>query len=233
MACSAIFILSLINTSCNKEPGDGRDTTRVSPPPLPQLPLPPPPPPASSNQNIWVHANMDITIELPMNFALLNGGTSGPGRMGAKVKWEKISGPASYFLEYPDSEKTKVTNLEKGVYKFKLSATSNSGQTSTDSMTLIVQDATSTKKQIFFSKLGWSCPFGCSIHLEDALSYFPSNTPFTLFLRREFASDWELIVPESSSSTARFVYSVWAGHITVSEISNIDATDHPDIRIVF
>ena len=107
MACSVIFILSLINTSCNKEPGDGRDRTRVSPPPLPQPPLPPPPPPASSNQNIWVHANMDITIELPMNFALLNGGTSGPGRMGAKVKWEKISGPASYFFRIPRLRKNK------------------------------------------------------------------------------------------------------------------------------
>jgi hypothetical protein len=34
---------------------------------------PPPPPPSPSNQLIWVDANMNITIELPMNFAMLNG----------------------------------------------------------------------------------------------------------------------------------------------------------------
>ena len=225
MAWFTILTLSLINISCKKEPIHSQDTTL--PPPLP------PSPPAPSTQNIWAHANMDITIELPMNFAILHGGTTGPGRTGSKVKWEKISGPASYLLESPDSSQTKVTDLEKGSYAFKLSAISNTGQTSTDTMTLIVQDATSPKKQIFFQNLNWSCPFGCSISVEDALSYLPPNSPFTLYIRREFSSDWELIVPEFSSSTAGFVYTVWAGQISVFEISDIEATDHPEIKIVF
>ena len=154
MAGFTILMLSLINISCNKEPGDGRAATvpwtPTPPTPLPPPPQPPPPSPGSSNQNMWVDANMNITIELPMNFAVLNGEAT----REAKVKWEKISGPASYLLENPDASKTKVTNLEKGVYKFKLSVTSNSGQTGSDTMTLIVQDATSTKKQINGNKEG-------------------------------------------------------------------------------
>jgi hypothetical protein len=227
--CFAILILSLINMSCKKVTIDGANTT------LPWLPPPPPPPLPTSYQNIWAYANMDITIELPINFAFLNGGTTGPGRNGAKVKWEKISGPASYLLEYPDSTKTKVTNLEKGAYVFMLSATSNTGQTSTDTMTLIVQDATSTNKQIFFLSLNWSCSFGCGIDLGDALSYLPPSSPFTftLYLRRGFSSNWELIVPRSSSSTARYVYTLWTDQVSVFDTSYIDPTDHPDVKIVF
>jgi len=227
--CFVTLILSLINMSCKKVTIEGANTT------LPWLPPPPPPPPPpTSNENISAYANMNITIELPMNFAILNGGISGPGRIGAKVKWEKISGPASYILENPDSTITKVTNLEKGAYIFRLTATSNLAQVSTDTMTLIVQDATSTNKQIFFLDLNWSCSFGCGIDLGDALSYLPPNSAFTLSIRRGFSSNWELIVPESSSSTARyFYYLVGPYQISVFDTSYIDPTDHPDIKIVF
>jgi hypothetical protein len=216
MACFAV-LLSLVNVSCNK-PIETPSTSLPTPTPI---------------QNVWTHANMNITIELPMNFTILNGRTTGPGATASKVKWEKISGPASYFLESPDSAKTKVTNLEKGVYEFKLSAINNTGQTSSDTMTLIVQDPTSPNRQIIFGSLNWSCPVGCSVHIVDALSYLPSNGPFTLYIRREFSSNWELVVPEFSSSSARFTYTVWGGHINVLEISNVAATDHPEIKIVF
>jgi len=205
---------------------DGADTT------LPTSPLLPPPQPPS-NQNILAQARMNMTIELPMNFAILNGETTGPGRTGAKVKWEKISGPASYLLVHPDSLITKVTNLEKGAYTFKLTATSNTAQISTDTMTLIVQDPTSLNKQIFFWSLNWSCPFGCGIYLGYPLSLLPPNSPFTLYLRSEFSSVWELIVPESSSLTARFVYSVSGDQIMVFDTSYIESSDHPEIKIVF
>ena len=175
---------------------------------------------------------MDITIELPMNSTILNGGISGPGLSGATVKWEKISGPASYLLENPDTSMTKVTNLEKGAYAFKLSATSNTGQLSTDTMTLIVQDATSTNKQIFFWSLGWACSFGCGLMLEGLL-YLPPNSPFTLYIRSEFSSNWELVVPVSNASTTRFTYSVWGNYINVYDMYNIDPADHPDIKIVY
>ena len=222
-SCLAILI-SLINLSCKKETQNITYSQSTSPP---TTFIPP-----SSNQDIWAHANMDITIELPMNSTILNGGTTGPGRTGAIVKWEKISGPASYILESPESPLTKVTNLEKGAYAFKLDATHNSGQISTDTMTLIVQDATSTNKQIFFWNLGWSCSFGCALILEGLL-YLPPNSPFTLYIRSEFSSNWELVVPVSNTSTTRFTYSVWGNYINVFDMYNFDPTDHPDIKIVF
>jgi len=213
-----LITVSLTNMSCIGENIDPNPTFS--------------PPPPTLSQNIWADANLNITIELPMNFAILNGEVNGPGRNGANIKWEKINGPASYLLVSPNSVKTKVTNLEKGIYTFKLSAT-NSALAVTDTMTLIVQDPTSANKQIFFWNLNWSCPLECGIHIEDALSYLPPNSPFTLFLRREFSSVWDLIVPASSSSTARFVYSVSGDQIMIFDTSSIESSDHPEIKIVF
>ena len=210
-----IVTVSLTNMSCTEEHIDQNPTFTPPPPP-------PPPPP------LGVDARMNITIESPVNFAFLNGESIG----AANAKWEKITGPASYLLMSPDSAKTKVTNLEKGIYTFKLSAT-NSTRTVNDTMTLIVQDPTSVNKQIFFWNLNWSCVMECGIPIGDVLSYLPPNTPFTLYLRREFSSVWELIVPESSSSTARFVYFISGNQFSIYDTSNIELSDHPEIKIVF
>lgn len=193
----------------------------------------PPAPPSPAYQVIYADANMNIAIELPLNFGILNGDAYGPERNGASYKWEKISGPASYFLETPDSLKTKVSNLEKGDYHFQLTVTTNAGQTSTDIMTLKVQDASSPNKQIFFWDLHWSCPFGCSIMLGDISSYMTANSIYAIYIRREGSSIWELVVPDSTSSTAAYIYSILNGQLTVFDNSYIDATDHPEIKIVF
>ena len=221
--CSMLLLASLmfINISCEPD--------RRSLPPINQLPPPPPPP----YQGIYADANKSITIELPMNFGILNGDAYGPGRNGASYKWEMISGPVSYFLETPDSLKTKVSNLEKGIYQFQLTATSNTGETSTDIMTLKVQDASSSNKQIIFWDLNWSCPFGCSIMLGDISLYMPAGSNYDIYIRRGFSSNWEVVVPDSISSNARYVYSIWNGAVTVFDNSYIDATDHPEIKIVF
>jgi len=221
--CLLTSNLLIISVGCNRETLPRSISSPIYPPP-------PPPPP---NQAIYADANMSITIELPMNFGILNGEAYGPGRNGASYKWEKVSGPASYFLENPDSLKTKVSNLEKGVYQFQLTVTTNAGQTSTDIMTLKVQDASSSNKQIFFWDLNWSCPFGCSILLGDISSYMPANSTYAINIRRESSSIWELVVPDSTSTNARYVYSIWNGQLTVFDNSYIDATDHPEIKIVF
>src|SRR4026208_599366 len=172
------FILCLLTTNlftigvgCKKKTLPRRVSSPIYLPP----PLPPP-----AYQAVYADARMNITIELPMNFGILNGDAYGPGRNGASYKWERVSGPASYFLETPDSLKTKVSNLEKGDYQFQLTVTTNAGQSNTDSMTLKVQDASSSNKQIFFWDLNWSCPFGCSILLGDISSYLPANSTYAI-----------------------------------------------------
>jgi hypothetical protein len=194
---------------------------------------PPPPPPSPSNQLIWVDANMNITIELPMNFAMLNGIVTGPGRNGVTYNWQKVSGPSSCTIENPDSLVTKVSNLELGVYQFKFTATNISGQARTDSMTLIVQDPTSSNKQLVFWNVNWECSLECSIYLGNVSQYLPANGAISVYIRREGQQNWDLVVPESNFTTERYFYVSSSGQLSVVENSILDATDHPEIKIVY
>lgn len=226
--CCVLLIASLmfINMSC--------DTDRPYRPPISRLPPPPPPPPTFfSNQSIWVDAMMNITIERPMNFAILNGSVTGPAMHGSRVRWEQISGPSGCVIENPDSIITRISNLVIGPYQFKLTGIPISGETMSDTMTLKVQEATSPSNQIFFSNLDWVCPFECSVYLGYALSFLPAGHPITVYIKRENMSTWELVVPDSVFTTERYFYNTWGGQLSVFENSHIEATDHPEIKIVF
>ncbi|MCU7551874.1 hypothetical protein OCK74_22330 [Chitinophagaceae bacterium LB-8] len=78
-------------------------------------------------------ANWEIRLPAsrPANFVYLDATAafSVNGRI-ARYNWSKVSGPASYNIENPDSAVTKVGNLEEGVYQFKLVVTDNTGLSS-------------------------------------------------------------------------------------------------------
>ncbi len=225
--CNLLLIASLlfINISC--------DPDRPSRPFTNRIPPPPPPPAFFPVESIWVDAMMNITIERPMNFAILSGSVTGSAMNGSRVRWEQTGGPAGCIIENQDSVITRVSNLVIGSYQFKLTATTTSGKTMSDSMTLKVQEATSSSHQIFFSNLDWACGFGCSIYLGYSLSFLPAGHPITVFIRRENMSIWEAVVPESVFTTEKYFYNTGAGQLSVYENSNIGATDHPEIKIVF
>ena len=100
-------------------------------------------------------------------------------------------------------------------------------------MTLNVQEATAPVNQIFFSNLEWVCPFGCSIYLGYSLSFIQAGNPIIVYIKRENTSNWELVVPESVFTTEKYFYNYVSGQLSVFENSKIDATDHPEIKIVF
>lgn len=216
--------LMFINISCEPDRPPRPSTIHFTPPP---------PPAFFPNQSIWVDAMMNITIERPMNFAILSGSVTGPGINGSRIQWEQISGPAGCIITNPDSTITKVSNLIIGSYQFKLTATTISGETISDTMTLTVREATSSFNQIFFSNLDWVCPFGCSIYLGYSLSFIPAGSPITVYIKREYSSHWEVVVPDSVFTTERYSYNTGDGQLSVFENSNIEATDHPEIKIVF
>ena len=221
--CSLLLLASLmfINISCEPDRRGLLPIRRV------------PPPPTFPNQSIWVDAMRNITIERPMNFAILSGSVTGNGREGSIVQWEQMSGPTGCIIENPDSVITRVSNLVFGSYKFKLTATSISGLTMSDTMTLRVQEATSSSSQIFFSNLDWVCLFGCSIYVGYSLSFIPVGHPITVYIKRENMSTWEPVVPEAIFTAESYFYNTSGGEFSVFENSNSEATDHPEIRIVF
>ncbi len=92
----------------------------------------------SNNQGPWVNAGSNQTITLPVNSVTLSGSATDPDGTVSSYLWSKQTGPAGGTITSPSSPVTNVTGLNQGVYVFQLSATDNSGTTTSVNVTVTV-----------------------------------------------------------------------------------------------
>jgi hypothetical protein len=86
-------------------------------------------------------AGADQTITLPVNTVSLNGsGTDADGTI-ASYAWTKVSGPAGGNITSANTDATDITNLQQGVYVFRLTVTDNDGATATNDVQITVNAA--------------------------------------------------------------------------------------------
>jgi hypothetical protein len=188
-------------------------------------------------------ANVDITIQYPVNYAMLNGNVIGkaPGTPIKSASWKQISGPQAY-INNPQTLQTRVSNLDnEGTYEFELTVLDNANHFDQDTMTVRVENATSTNSQIFLWKVKWTqneTGFDeLYIDIENFYYFVPINTAFEIFIKREASALWEQIIP-SSQSTGNNGYVYYLGNnltsrLTIYELPEVTTNDKPDIKIVF
>jgi hypothetical protein len=96
---------------------------------------------APVNQAPVANAGANRTITLPTNTANLTGsGTDADGTIAAYL-WQQVSGPSASALSATNTANITVSNLQAGVYTFRLTVTDNDGATDTDQMTVTVNAA--------------------------------------------------------------------------------------------
>lgn len=103
----------------------------------------PPPPPIA----ITVSAGADIQLSLPVDSCNLTGSVTA----GSEIKsyrWEKISGPAAYTIDQPDSLSTRVRGLQEGTYVFQFIATDIKGSQGNDAVVVNVSPASTNMPPI-------------------------------------------------------------------------------------
>mgnify|MGYP003693602237 CR=1 FL=1 len=93
------------------------------------------------NQPPTANAGSDITLTLPTNFATLVGGGTDPDGTIASYAWTRTGGTGTYTFSNANAASTDVTNLQAGVYTFRLTVTDNSGATATDNVIVTVNAA--------------------------------------------------------------------------------------------
>jgi len=93
----------------------------------------------SSNKPPIAVTGQDQLITLPTDSVLLNGTASyDPDGSITAWYWTKISGPASFRINRPDSATTVVSMLVQGIYQFELKVTDDKGAVAKDTLQVTV-----------------------------------------------------------------------------------------------
>ncbi|MBX2963560.1 MAG: tandem-95 repeat protein [Cyclobacteriaceae bacterium] len=89
------------------------------------------------NGGVTVNAGPDITLNLPTNSTTITGTASTQTGTITSYAWTKLSGPA-VTLANTNTPTVSLTNMVEGVYTFRLTATSSSGDSSHDDVKVTV-----------------------------------------------------------------------------------------------
>jgi P2-related tail formation protein len=96
---------------------------------------------ATANQAPVANAGANKTITLPASSATLSGsGTDADGTI-AGYSWQQVSGPSTSTLSATNTANITVSNLQAGVYTYRLTVTDNGAATATDDVTVTVNAA--------------------------------------------------------------------------------------------
>jgi poly(3-hydroxybutyrate) depolymerase len=83
------------------------------------------------------------TIKQPASSVFANGiGSSDPDGRIVSYKWEKISGPSSFYIAAPSAPYTQITRLVLGVYVFRFTVTDDQGGTASRDVEVTVVSST-------------------------------------------------------------------------------------------
>ena len=94
---------------------------------------------AVANQVPLANAGSNRTITLPVNSATLNGaGSSDADGTIATYQWEQVNGPTTSTLSATNTANISVSDLQAGVYSYRLTVTDNDNATAFDVVTVTV-----------------------------------------------------------------------------------------------
>lgn len=221
-----LVVIVIISANCTKEaPATSNSTVSNNPPP--------PPPPI--NTPPIAYAGSDLQLILPANTCFLFGSAYDKENSIQQVLWNKISGPASFLIEDPNSSSTPVRNLELGVYQFELTVRDSLGLMSKDTVAVTVGQISTTPNEKIFNNLSWGREglygpllWGSAIIIPNIYQYLPAGSVFRTFLKKRSAANWEeLLLGEHSW------YVLYLVNGTLILWSTHDETEPVDIKLVY
>lgn len=238
-----LFIAILLtNSGCTEDPLSTSSPTYTAPPTNTT--------PTTQNIRLNVSAGEDIQVILSSDsrFLILSGHYFARGMQGeiinlnnVKIQWEKKSGPSGYTLENPNSIKTKVNDLEKGIYEFELTVTSDNGLAVKDIVKFIVSSISENQREIIFENKIWLKSMGDYIEINDFNLLVPQNN-FKVYIQRENNPQWTEVKHYSEDLTVSYQYFIEtrpdaAGMYTYSSLYissyGSDTNDTPNIKIKY
>ncbi len=225
---TVIFLVAGI-ASCKKEAALPEENTPVQP--------------VIQNTAPVANAGLDMKIELPQNFTVLQGGFYNADRTVKNIEWRKVSGPDSCIIVDKDSLKTVVSNLREGAYEFELTVTDKMNLYGKDSVKVEVVKRQQLRSEIIFKNIVWTFPWYNTLEVKNIYTYIPAGTPIKVFVQRDNASEWKEATPVSNNLSSVYEYFIETrpnGNGFFTSYGSLyifyygrDTDDTPDVKIQF
>lgn len=191
-------------------------------------------------------AGTDISIVLPANEIILNGRYVDSENNIKSIEWTKLSGPDSFLIENKNELKTRVSNLQEGVYQFELAVIDHLDEIGKDIVTITVKPGTTIENQngeVVYRNLNWIFPWYASLELENIYSHVPQGNTIKVLVKRDNQTDWEEVpVLSNVGSATSYEYFIEErpdgagmynyGSLYVFFYGN-ETDDTPDVKVQF
>jgi hypothetical protein len=185
-----------------------------------------------SPSSTTINAGADKIVHSPTNSTFLGGGLSGALTSNQTILWSKISGPSTFIIESPNSLRTKVSNLQMGVYQFEVRIQDNVGLIDKDTCSIIVGQLSNPSKEFLFTNQVWvqdGLLWGSAITIKNVYQNLPVGSVFRVYIRRDNSTDW--VELEMDNYNSYYLTDLVNGNLSLW--SSFDESDSPDIKLVF
>ncbi len=218
-------VILVVNTHCKKDPAFAKATGVVVPPP------------PTVNTAPKSNAGSDQLVVHPASTCLLVGSAYDKESNIQQILWTKISGPASYLIENPNSFRTSVINLEQGVYQFECTVTDKMGLYGKDTLKVTVREISSTTDEIILENQTWIFPWYNTIQVSNFSLMVPASIPFRIYIQRDANPAWLEVDPIAHTVIAG-PYEYFLETLPNNSGLNIfyygnDVSDTPAVKITF
>ncbi len=158
----------------------------------------------------------------------------------SSIMWSKIAGPASYQLDSPQAYRTRISNLEEGVYRFRCSVTNTTGTVRSDVATVAVTDPFSPPREIVILNQAWNIDqsgFGYNYLSLNIYDHLPVGKPVKrVFIRPDCFTEWKELSLYDNTSAYEWIYNIYEEGTKLG-IEQLPAypcgMDTPDVKIIY
>jgi hypothetical protein len=158
----------------------------------------------------------------------------------SSIRWSKIYGPASYRVDSPQAYRTRISNLEEGVYRFQFSATNTNGFASSSIATVAVVNPSSPDRELIIPNQGWNLDqsgFGYNYISVNIYDFIPAGKPIKkVYIRPDCLTVWKELSLYDNISAYEWIYNIYedGNKLGTEQLPGYPCgMDTPDIKIVY